>query len=198
MAQLSVFSLLVKLSVVLVDRVKAAPKRWYSHLLLSFLILFDGRNHTVAFALVGKQIPHVALPGKGVRFQHFLGADGIRVGCRCKTQSALTELASDAQTHDGHGVCCRFSGGRKNRAFHFQHTLEGHLQHRGSGRVTGPTRGIPIVERRSRCRSCFRDVGGGILSFKQKDAVIHHGTTPHGTRFVRRCIVGKPGGGTDV
>ena len=103
-----------------------------------------------------------------VRFQHFLGADRIRVGCRFKTQSALTELASDAQTHDGHVVCCRFSGGCKNRAFHFQHTLEGHLQHRGSGRVTGPTRGIPIVERRSRCRSCFRDVGREILSFKQR------------------------------
>ena len=99
-----------------------------------------------------------------VRFQHFLGADRIRVGCRFKTQSALTELASDAQTHDGHVVCCRFSGDRKNRAFHFQHTLEGHLQHPRSGRVTGPTPGIPIVERRSRRRSCCRDVGGGILS----------------------------------
>ena len=151
--------------VVLVDRVKAAPKTWYSHLLLSFLILFDGCNHAVAFTLVGKKIPHVALSGKDVRFRHFLGTDRIRVECRCKTQSALTELASDAQTHDGHVACCRFSsGGRKNGAFHFEHTLEGHLQYRGSGRVTGPTRGIPIVERRSRRRSCCRDVGGGILS----------------------------------
>ena len=49
------------LSVVLVDRVKVEPKRWHSHLHLSFLILFDGHNHTVAFTLVGKKIPHVAL-----------------------------------------------------------------------------------------------------------------------------------------
>ena len=59
--------------VVLVDRVKAAPKRWYSHLLLSSLILFDGCNHAVAFTLVGKKIPHVALSGERRTFPTLLG-----------------------------------------------------------------------------------------------------------------------------
>ena len=65
MTQLSVFSLLVKLCGTS-GQGQRAPTRWYSHLLLSFLILFDGCNHAVAFTLVGKKIPHVAFSGKDV------------------------------------------------------------------------------------------------------------------------------------
>ena len=66
---------------------------WYSHLLLSFLILFDGCNHAVAFTLVGKTIPHVALPHVA------LSADRIRVGAAAVTSAVEFLAVLHAQRH---------------------------------------------------------------------------------------------------